>query len=244
MAAWLSTNIQVLSVAGFNFCQWPFRTLLSPLHSLPPRGGGGVFFVLILVFISRYMQPEGLWQSALPLPLKATAAFTRYTHFLPPDYHKGVIVGVSQRLLLPRTAGKQRTKEKRNSSSPPEKRKKWSPPPVLLRPLWGGLDLHLDHRLASHLLLGGWGLVLGCLRGLGPLLPARAVRGSPPPRELAGLLLGSTGIGPRPMRALAVGAPGSRMWTPAAPSRPAPPDGAPVIVRGVLLCADGAPGVC
>ena len=44
------------------------------------------------------------------------------------------------------------------------------------------------------------------------------------------------------MRALAVGTLGSLMWTPAASSRPAPLDGAPVIPRGVVLGADRTPG--
>ena len=65
--------------------------------------------------------------AALPLPLKATAGFYRYTHFLPPEcYLAGVIVGVSQRLHLPRTAEKQKTKEKQQKTyplSPPKKGK-------------------------------------------------------------------------------------------------------------------------
>ena len=104
---------------------------------------------------------------------------------------------VSQHLLLPRTARKTKTKEREKSHTTI-----WSPPSLLLRSLGSGLDLHLNLRLRllSHLLLGGRGLVLGYLGGLNPLLPARAGRGSPPPRKLTGFLLGGAGIGPCPMR--------------------------------------------
>ena len=96
--------------------------------------------------------------AALPLPLKATAGFYRYTHFLPPD-GEAVIVGVSQRLLLPTTAreGKKRERTKQWKkqhilSSPP--------PPLLLHPLWSGLGPS-----GARLLVHPWGVgAAGCGR--------------------------------------------------------------------------------
>ena len=58
--------------------------------------------------------------AALPLPLRATAGFYRYTHFLPPD-GEAIIVGVSQRLLLPITAReskKRANKTKKKTTHP------------------------------------------------------------------------------------------------------------------------------
>ena len=111
--------------------------------------------------------------AALPLPLKATAGFYRYTHFLPPG-GEAVIVGVSQRLLLPITAReskkRERTKQKKKQhilSGPP--------PSLLLHLLWSGLGPSLDLRLARTL-LGDRGLDLGRLvlgRLYGPFSPPR-----------------------------------------------------------------------
>ena len=127
-------------------------------------------FVLILVFGIPLHAARRAMAAAVPLPLKATTAFTGIPISDPrPLTHREVcIVGVSQH-LFPRTARKNKTKER-------ESQKTDSFPPSLLRhPLGSGLDLHLDlrFRLLSQLLLGGRGLGLGCLGGLCPLLPAR-----------------------------------------------------------------------
>ena len=89
-----------------------------------------------------------------------------YTFPTPGLLPSGSHSGVSQR-LLPRAAEKQKTKEKQQKTSPLASKKK-SPTPLLLRPLRGELDLHLDLRLAFRHLLGGRCLVLGCLRASAP----------------------------------------------------------------------------
>ena len=157
----------------------------------------------------------------------------------------GGIVGVSQRLLLPRSARKGLPEQReRQRKSKKFRVAVWSPPSLLRRPLGSGLDLHLNLcvHLFSRLLLGSRGLVLGCLGSLGSLLPAWAGGGLPPPRKLAGLPLGGAGIGPRPMRAPAVGTLGCHMHAPGASSRPASLNGTLVVVCGVIFRANGAPG--
>ena len=73
------------------------------------------FFVFNLVFLSRYMQSEGLWQrqhAAVPRK-QETAAFSlhRYTPFLPRTSLRSYS-GVSQRLLLPISTRKHNPKQK------------------------------------------------------------------------------------------------------------------------------------
>ena len=198
------------------------------------------WFVCHLVFNIPLHVARRAMAAAVPLPPKATAVLQRYTHFLPPAAPFGGIVGVSRHLLLPRSAEKQKTREKKSNTS-----SVWPPPSLLLRPLGSGLDLHFDLRvhLLSLLLLGGRGLSLGYLRSLSSLLSPGAGGGPPPPRKLAGLLLGGADIGPRPVGAPAVGALGSHMRAPVASSGPASLNGTLVVMRGVVLRADGAPGV-
>ena len=68
------------------------------------------FFVLNLVFLSRYMQSEGLWQrqhAAAPRKQETAAFFPPQVYPFPaPEPACAVIVGVSQRLLLPISARK------------------------------------------------------------------------------------------------------------------------------------------
>ena len=136
-------------------------------------------------------------------------AFKHIARILPPTIQKSYW-GALISFRPPPNKGKEKAHQKQNKQR--EKRKQ--DPPTSLSRLHGSLSQssflpRFDLRLAHILPLGDRGLVLGCLRDRGPLLPARAGRGSPPLRELADLLLGCTGIGPRPMRALAVGTLGS-----------------------------------
>ena len=178
-------------------------------------------------------------------PSGQTTFSPRHTHFRPPAcsywrHSGGITTSPSPQIRRKSTTlTKERAKERRKNRA-----SVWSPPSLLLRPLGSGLDLHPNLRvhLLSHLLLGGRGLVLGYLGSLGPFLPAWAGGGLPPPRKLAGLLLGGAGLGPRPMRSPAVGALGSHMRAPVASSRPASLNGTLVVVCGVVLSTDGTPG--
>ena len=128
-------------------------------------------FVCHLVFNVPLHAARRAMEAALPFPLKATAGFYRYTHFLPPE-SEAVIVGVSQRPLLPITA---RESKKRERTKQRKKQHILSgpPPPLLLHLLWSGLGPSLDLRLARTL-LGDRGLDLGRLvpgRLYGPLSP-------------------------------------------------------------------------
>ena len=185
------------------------------------------------------MQLEGLWQR---LCRRQRRLFTGIPiSYLRPNYSVGRHSGGITTSPSPQNRQKAQNKRKEKSHTAD-----WSPPSLLLHPLGKGLDLHLDLRLhlLPQILLGGRDLSLGYLGGLSPFFPTRAGRGSPPPRKLAGLLLGCAGIGPRPMRALAIGALGSRMRAPTASSDPASLDRTLMVMRGVLLCADGASGGC
>ena len=79
--------------------------------------------------------------AALLLPLKITVGFYRYTHSLHSD-GEVVIVGASQRLLLPITAReikkRERTKQRKIQHILS------GPPPPLLHLLWSGLGPSLD----------------------------------------------------------------------------------------------------
>ena len=123
--------------------------------------------------------------------------------------------------LLPPMTARQKKRRGRARTQTKEKKKRQNPPRPPYSPnsipssAWAGPPSSVAVTSASPLPLplGVRVLALGCLRGLGPgpFLPALTRGGSPPPRELSGLLLGCTGISPRPMTALAIGAPGSRM---------------------------------
>ena len=156
-------------------------------------------FVCLLVFLSRCMEPEGLWQRLVAAPQGRRPFPPGIPISDPRPALIGGIVGISQHLLLPRSAEKALPKQRKEQRKG-EKivHQSGVPPSLLLRPLGSGLDLHLNLRvyLLSRLLLGGRGLVLGNLRSLSSLLPAWAGGGLPPPRKLAGLLLGGAGIGP------------------------------------------------
>ena len=146
-------------------------------------------FVCHLVFLSRCMEPEGLWQRLVAAP--------RDRQHFPPVYpsptpglrmrrHSGGIT----------TSPSPHIRQKKHYLNKGKKQRKgkffrnvvWSPPSLLFRPLGGGFDLHLDLRvhLFSRLLLGGRGLVLGCLGRLGSLLPTRAGGGISAPTLVGG----------------------------------------------------------
>ena len=79
-------------------------------------GNTGVCFESC-IYISLHVARRAM--AALSLPLKATAGFCGYTHFLSPDgLPKSVIVGVSQRLLPPKPTEKQKTKERQKHPYP------------------------------------------------------------------------------------------------------------------------------
>ena len=117
-------------------------------QALHETGGKCRFlFVCHLVFNTPLHVARRAMAATLPLPLKATAGFYRYTHFLPPD-GEAVIVGVSQRLLLHITA---RESKKRERTKQRKKQHILSgpPPPILPHLLWSGLGPSLDLRLAT-----------------------------------------------------------------------------------------------
>ena len=62
------------------------------------------------------------------------------------------------------------------------------------------------------------------------------------PSKLRGRPLGRTGVGPRSVRTAAVRAFRLPVGAPATPPRPAPHNGAPVAIRGVVPCTDYTPG--
>ena len=96
----------------------PRSALSDRLRDIPPRF---LFcFVLNQLFLSRYMQPVGLWQrqhAAAPRK-QETAAFSlhRYTPFLPRTSSRSY-VGVSQHLLLPISARKHNPKQKERENN-------------------------------------------------------------------------------------------------------------------------------
>ena len=212
-----------------------------------PKGKSGCcarsLFAILYLYPATW-SPKG-YGSDLSLPLGADNLFLQYTLFRSPACACGGIVGCHNISFSPEPPEKA-LPEQREETKEREKicNVVWSPPSLLLRPLGSGLDLHLDLRvhLLSRLLLGGRGLVIGYLRSLSSLLPAWAGGGFPPPRKLAGLPLGGAGVGPRPMRALAVGTLGGHMRAPMTSSGLASLNGTLVVVCGVVLRAEGTPG--
>ena len=106
----------------------------------------------------------------------------------------------------------------------------------------GGLKSLLDLVPTLFSLLGDLCLDFGSLGSLGSSFLPRGGRCPPTPSELAGLSLGGTGIGPRPMKPPAVGALGLPVRARVAPSPLAPLDGALVVSCGVVPCTERAPG--
>ena len=151
-----------------------------------PGDGGAPRFVCLSSCISIPLHGARRAMAATcRCPSRQTTYFSsRSTHFRPPRALIGGMVGVSQHLLLPRSAEKHYLDKGKNKGKGKIRASVWSPPPLLLRPFGSGLDLHLNLRvhLLSHLLLGGRGLVVGYLRSLSSLLPAWAGGGPPPPR--------------------------------------------------------------
>ena len=90
---------------------------MNGLYQLLPEAlvlsAGGGLFVCLLLFLSRCMEPEGLWQRLVAAQQSRRPFSSRSTHFRPPPNTNGGIVGVSQHLLLPRSAEKHYPKNKR-----------------------------------------------------------------------------------------------------------------------------------
>ena len=204
---------------------------------------GFVCLFVIFYFYPAAWSPKG-YGSDLSLPIRMDNLFSsRSTHFLPQTslrgHRRGIPTSPSPQIRQKALPGQRKeTKEKEQIRNDV-----WLPPSLLRCLLGSGLDLHLDRRvhLLSHLLLGGRGLVLGCLRSLSSLLLAWAGGGLPTPRKLMCLPLGSAGVSPCPMRALAVGALGGHMRAPMALSGPASLDGTLVVMCGVVLRTEGTP---
>ena len=114
---------------GLSRVDGPDGCRLKAESSRDGRWVGGLFyFCFNLVFLSRYMQPVGLWQrqdAAAPRKQETAANFSSTVYPFPtPEPARAVIVGVSQHLLLPmfRRKALPQTKEKRTQLQHPHKR--------------------------------------------------------------------------------------------------------------------------
>ena len=88
---------------------WCSGVVVWLYHAFVDGNMGGRYSLVLayhLVFNTPLHAARRAMAAALQLPPKATAGFYRYTHLLPPDGPCGVIVGASQRLLLPSSAVK------------------------------------------------------------------------------------------------------------------------------------------